>query len=83
MQPVKKFLQPSMLKAFYWFNEAAKYHLGTGLEFFTDEKTDFWQNTYDGFQKDDGHRLLTKLSGDFSLMTHVKFRPQDKYDQCG
>ena len=83
MQLVEKFLLPAMPKNFNWFNEPARYQLGTGLEIFTDEKTDFWQNTHYGFQRDDGHCLFTKQSGDFSLMTHVEFRPQEKYDQCG
>jgi hypothetical protein len=83
MYLVEKFLQPAIPKTFHWFNEPAKYRLGSGLEIFTNEKTDFWQNTFYGFQRDDGHCLLTKQSGDFSLMTHVQFLPHEKYDQCG
>ena len=83
MQRVEKFRQLSIPKTFYWFNEPTKYRIGRGLEIFTDEKTDFWQNTYYGFQRDNGHCLLTRHNGDFSLMTHVEFRPQKKYDQCG
>ena len=81
MQLIEKFQQSTLPKPFYWFNEPAKYQLGTGLEIFTDEKTDFWQNTHYGFQRDDGHCLLTRLAGDFSLMTHVEFRPQEMYDR--
>jgi regulation of enolase protein 1 (concanavalin A-like superfamily) len=29
------------------------------LEIFTDEQTDFWQNTHYGFQRDNGHCLFT------------------------
>jgi regulation of enolase protein 1 (concanavalin A-like superfamily) len=83
MQLVERFLQPSLPSAFHWFNEPAKYELGNGLEILTDEKTDFWQNTHYGFQRDDGHCLLTRLEGDFCLKTHVEFRPQKMYDQCG
>jgi uncharacterized protein len=83
MQITEKFLLASLPKPFHWFNEPAKFRLGAGLEIFTDEKTDFWQNTYYGFQRDNGHCLLTQLPGDFSLMTQVEFRPQGKYDQCG
>lgn len=72
-----------MPKDFYWFNEPARYQLGAGLEIYTNEKTDFWQKTYYGFQRDDGHCLLTSQPGDFSLMTQVEFRPKEKYDQCG
>ena len=83
MQLVEKFLQTSLPNDFFWFNEPAKYQLGGGLEIFTDPKTDFWQRTHYGFQRDDGHCLFIKKAGDFSLLTHVEFRPQEKYDQCG
>jgi len=83
MQLVERFRQPALPKNFYWFNEPAHYQLGAGLEIWTDEKTDFWQNTHYGFQRDNGHCLLTSQAGDFSLLTHVEFRPQEKYDQCG
>jgi uncharacterized protein len=83
MQHKEEFLLSSMPKRFYWFNEPARFTLGKGLEIFTDAKTDFWQNTHYGFQKDDGHCLLTSQCGDFSLMTHVEFCPQEQYDQCG
>jgi regulation of enolase protein 1 (concanavalin A-like superfamily) len=83
MQLTEKFQQPTLPKSFYWFNEPAKYHLGSGLEIYTDKETDFWQRTHYGFQRDDGHCLLTRQSGDFCLMTHVEFRPREQYDQCG
>ena len=83
MQLIEKFQQSTLPKPFYWFNEPTTYQLGAGLEIYTDEKTDFWQNTHYGFQRDDGHCLLTRLAGDFSLMTHAEFRPQEMYDQCG
>jgi uncharacterized protein len=83
MQRIEYFLQPSLPEGFYWFNEPAHYQLGNGLQIFTDEKTDFWQRTHYGFQRDDGHCLLTGQSGDFSLTTRVEFEPREKYDQCG
>jgi regulation of enolase protein 1 (concanavalin A-like superfamily) len=83
MQLIERFLQPSLPSTFTWFNEPAEYRIGNGLEILTDEKTDFWQNTHYGFQRDDGHCLLTRLGGDFCLKTHVEFRPREKYDQCG
>jgi regulation of enolase protein 1 (concanavalin A-like superfamily) len=79
----EEFLGSSLPPAFYWFNEPARYRLGAGLEIWTDNKTDFWQTTHYGFQRDDGHCLLTRLAGDFSLLTRVEFRPQSQYDQCG
>ena len=83
MHRIEQFSQPSLPEGFYWFNEPSRYGLGNGLEIFTDEKTDFWQRTHYGFQRDDGHCLLTKQTGDFSLTTRVEFDPRQKYDQCG
>ena len=83
MQLVEKFQQPSIPANFFWFNEPSRHQFGAGLEIFTDPKTDFWQKTHYGFQRDDGHCLLTKQAGDFSLTAHVEFRPLEKYDQCG
>ena len=80
---IEKFQQAPIPITFHWFNQPARYQLGSGLEIYTDEKTDFWQNTHYGFQRDDGHCLFTSQAGDFSLVTHVEFRPQEKYDQCG
>ena len=83
MQRSEHFLQSTLPRDFYWFNEPVHYRLGNGLEILTDEKTDFWQNTHYGFQRDDGHCLFIKQSGDFSLTTHAEFHPREKYDQCG
>ena len=76
MKTDEYFLESSLPQDFYWFNEPARYHIGNGLEIFTDAKTDFWQRTHYGFQRDDGHCLLIQQIGDFSLMTHVEFHPR-------
>jgi hypothetical protein len=83
MQITEQFLQPALPSGFYWFNQPGRYRLGAGLEIYTDAKTDFWQNTHYGFRRDDGHCLLTRQRGDFTLTTQVEFRPREKYDQCG
>jgi hypothetical protein len=83
MASVEEFLTPALPQGFYWFNEPTTCRLGNGLEIFTDEKTDFWQRTHYGFRRDNGHCLLTAWTGDFSVMTHVEFRPRSQYDQCG
>jgi len=79
----ERFLEPSIPSGWTWLNEPARYRLGNGLEIYTGEQTDFWQNTHYGFRRDDGHCLLRRQTGDFSLMTHVEFEPREKYDQCG
>ena len=83
MKRSENFMQSSIPEGFFWFNEPKQYRIGNGLEIFTDEKTDFWQNTHYGFQRDDGHCLLTQHGDDFSLTTHVEFSPREMYDQCG
>jgi regulation of enolase protein 1 (concanavalin A-like superfamily) len=79
----EEFLSPSLPEGFFWYNEPPDYRLGNGLEIYTAERSDFWQKTHYGFQRDDGHCLLTRQSGDFSVLTHVEFQPQEQYDQCG
>lgn len=83
MRLTETFLTPTLSSPFSWFNPPARFQTGNGLEIYTDEKTDFWQRTHYGFQRDDGHCLFTRQTGDFCLMTHVEFRPQTQYDQCG
>jgi regulation of enolase protein 1 (concanavalin A-like superfamily) len=79
----EKFLTPSIPDGFYWYNEPKVHRSGSGLEIHTDPYTDFWQRTHYGFERDNGHCLFTKLSGDFSLQTRVEFQPNAQYDQCG
>jgi len=83
MHLIEKFQQPSIPANFYWFNQPTTFQFGAGLEIYTNEKTDFWQRTHYGFQRDDGHCLFTRQAGNFTLSTHVEFRPQSQYDQCG
>lgn len=49
----------------------------------TASETDFWQKTFLGFQMNNGHALLTKKSGDFTMETHCSFKPHSQYDQTG
>lgn len=73
----------SLPQGFTWFNEPQRYRVERGLHITTDPQTDFWQRTHYGFQNDNGHALLRPLSGDFYLQTHVRFRYENRYDQCG
>ena len=69
---------------FHWFNEPQSFTLSEhGLALRTKAETDFWQGTHYGFRRDDGHCLLTSVSGDFALTTQVSFVPEAQYDQCG
>lgn len=68
---------------FSWLNPPAHFQVSSGLHITTDPGTDFWQRTHYGFRNDNGHALLGSFSGDFSIQTHVRFQPQNRYDQCG
>jgi regulation of enolase protein 1 (concanavalin A-like superfamily) len=47
------------------------------------EKTDFWQGTYYGFHRDDGHFLHQERSGDFTAGVTFSARYEALYDQAG
>ena len=79
----ESFLSSVLPESFFWLNEPSQFSTGTGLEIFTDEKTDFWQRTHYGFQRDDGHCLFVRHTGDFSMHAHFAFQPHTQYDQCG
>ena len=83
MKLIEKFNSVEIPQRFYWFNEPDRFNFSDGLEIYTNEKTDFWQKTHYGFERDDGHCLFTRVPGDFSLYTHVEYKPETQYDQCG
>ena len=83
MTRTETFGQATVPNGFYWFHEPAHHACGQGLDVWTDPETDFWQRTHYGFRRDDGHCLLTDITGDFCVTTHVTFEPQQQYDQCG
>ena len=68
---------------FFWFNEPRQFTVAKGLHIRTDPNTDFWQRTHYGFRNDNGHALLTNVTGDFRITTCVQFEPKNQYDQCG
>ena len=68
---------------FFWLNEPKDVFFENGLNLITKANTDFWQTTHYGFQRDNGHCLLTNVRGDFSLHTRTHFSPIWQYDQCG
>ena len=49
----------------------------------TAEKTDFWQGTYYGFHRDDGHFLGLSQSGDFTAVLTFDADYETLYDQAG
>jgi uncharacterized protein len=77
------FQGPDLPTDFYWFNEPAEFSTGDGLELVTKPKSDFWQRTHYGFRRDNGHCLLKKLNGPFTVTTQVESEFVALYDQCG
>ena len=67
-----------------WLNEPPSWTLADGrLEMTTGLKTDFWQGTWYGFQRDDGHSLLVPAEGDFTACVTFDCDYEHLYDQAG
>ena len=68
---------------YFWLNQP-KYEIrNKKIYMSTSPDTDFWQKTHDGFERDNGHCLLTKVKHDFSISVQTEFYPKKQYDQCG
>ena len=68
---------------FRWLNEPSFAVASGTLTVTTAGDTDFWQRTHYGFRRDNGHCLVTRVSGDFSLSVRTEYEPSAQYDQCG
>lgn len=67
-----------------WHNEPPQWSLEDGvLEVVTADQTDFWQRTFYGFTRDDGHFLFTEVSGDFTAEVALVGEFEELYDQLG
>ncbi|ACK69598.1 protein of unknown function DUF1349 [Gloeothece citriformis PCC 7424] len=77
------FNDTNLPSSLFWFNEPQDWKIENSCLIIRPEKTDFWQKTHYGFERDNGHCLLYQASGDFSLTTGVKFRAKHQYDQAG
>ena len=75
---------PSGFADMNWLNpppmvkeEGGQLSLSTGLH------TDFWQNTYYGFEHDSGHFLHRERAGDFTMQVSFTGVYETLYDQAG
>lgn len=69
---------------FSWLNEPLRWSGdAAALELSTGATTDFWQKTFYGFVRDDGHAFLRNVSGDFTASATVFGDYQALYDQAG
>lgn len=53
------------------------------LSVVTGFKTDFWQSTFYGFQRDNGHFYHTEVNKDFSAEVVIDGNYEELYDQAG
>ncbi len=77
---------PRMDPRLAWLNPPGRWSVDPDrsvLAVWPDARTDFWRKTHYGFEADNGHGLLTSVSGDFVMTTDVHFRPAHRYDQAG
>lgn len=73
-----------MDRNFSWFCEPPSWsHVDGRLSVVTGNATDFWQSTYYGFRRDDGHLYHTAVAGDFSAEVQVTGHYDVLYDQAG
>lgn len=73
-----------MPKKFRWLNAPAVWSGDeNALEFRTDDKTDFWRETFYGFIRDTGHAFLRNVAGDFTASAAVLGTYDELYDQAG
>ena len=67
-----------------WHNEPRQWSVNGGeLNVRSDEKTDFWRDTYYGFTRDSGHFFGQAWKGDFTASLRVRGRYEELYDQAG
>jgi len=67
-----------------WLNEPPRWHWTDGiLAVTTADRSDFWQETFYGFYRDNGHFLYGAADGDFSVEATFDGRYEALYDQAG
>jgi uncharacterized protein len=75
---------PLDLKDMVWLNPPPFAEMQSGrLVVRSGLKTDFWQGTYYGFRRDDGHFLHRRRRGDFTASVTFTGRYDELYDQAG
>lgn len=73
-----------MFDGFRWLNEPRSWSTDGGrLTLATEPRTDFWQKTFYGFERDTGHAYLKPVTGDFSATATFVGKYETLYDQAG
>jgi len=69
---------------FYWINEPRQWAQdGEEIQVITDENTDFWCNTWYGFNRFSGHVYGCEVEQDFTFQVRIKADFKTLYDQAG
>lgn len=75
---------PIDTRAMTWLNQPPEVRETEGGLFLrSGRETDFWQGTYYGFHRDNGHFLHRSWSGDFTAEASFVGRYETLYDQAG
>ena len=73
-----------MADPFQWLNEPPTWRADADrLSLSTADGTDFWQHTFYGFRRDNGHAWLKPVRGDFTASAVVNGAYEQLYDQAG
>lgn len=73
-----------MHQVFHWINEPATWSEEDGvLRVVTDAQTDFWRETWYGFERFSGHIYATEAAADFTFQVRVRADFSTLYDQAG
>lgn len=73
------------LKSGKWINPPVKFTADADkINIITDPKTDLWQKTYYGFQRDNAHAFVFETYEKyFSFTVKARFDYKKQFDQCG
>ncbi len=75
---------PIGIDGMHWLNTPPMWEVNQGRLFVrSGDKTDFWQQTYYGFHRDNGHFLGAPRRGDFTAEVTFAGKYSDLYDQAG
>ena len=73
-----------MDRKFSWYYEPPEWSdTPERLSVVTGFKTDFWQSTFNGFQRDNGHFYNTEVKKDFLAEVVIDGYYEELYDQAG
>ncbi|WP_119391917.1 DUF1349 domain-containing protein [Taklimakanibacter lacteus] len=67
-----------------WLNEPREWRAdGGNLSLVTGDKTDFWQETFNGWRNDNGHFYYREMEAEFSADVVFSAQYETQYDQAG